>query len=292
MKSVLISSVVAAAITFSVGAKADPTKEELKTQAAHAYAMRDFNQAGINNALDAAKIYADLAKDESDSNAKASLLIKQSEALYFAGYASTNKDRKLERHLLGSEIADKGLVILGLKDPANIDAAAVEKLKKLPQDQLAIVAEGLYFRGINLGQWGNARGVVDSLGRWPELRTTMETIVKIGFKQIHEFGAYRVLGRAYFKIPGLLGGSNEKAEKYLSAAVAGSLANPQDPSSPSTNGLNNTYFAELLIDLNRITAAKKLLNAFIAADPETLNLELIPETKHVQGEAKDLLKTL
>lgn len=278
MKAFLLSSILA--ISFATPAQAVTVEE-----AQQAYNQRDFTQPGVKSALSAAESYSELAQAEQNTLVKAKHLIAQSEALYFVAYASTSKDDKLKYHYAGVEAADAALKIFGITDVQKADLA---RLKALPADQKALVGEGLYFRGINLGQWGNTKGVVESLSRWPELRDNMNLIVNLGLKEIHEYGAYRTLGRAYFKIPGLLGGSTKKALKYLSEAVNNSKVEGEIY---SVNGINNLFYAEILKEEGKSADAKDLLNKFIAADANTLHSGLVPENRQAQKEAQALLKS-
>ena len=57
-------------------------------------------------------------------------------------------------------------------------------------------------------------------------------------------------------------------------------------------GLTVIYLAETLSALGKDADAKKILEAFIAADPEKLNPERIPETYTEQEQARELLKRI
>ncbi|MDZ4082179.1 MAG: hypothetical protein U1E10_04530 [Bdellovibrionales bacterium] len=265
------------------------TSEELMNQAKAAYAAREYSAVGAAKSQEAADLYAQAAKSATDKKTQHLALVGQSEALYFVGAANTAAEVKIEKHLAGLEIADIVVKAYGVTDVTNVPAADLARLKALPADELALVGEALYFRGINLGQWGNANGVMESLGRWPELRSTMEVIVNLGVFGSHEYGAYRVLGRGYFKVPGLFGGSNKQAEKYLSAALKYTLAPGQVF---STNGYNNLYIAELYKDIGKEKEAKEILEAFVAADAKVLNPPSYVEFLEAQKEAQVMLNDM
>lgn len=265
------------------------TSEELMNQAKAAYAAREYSAAGAAKSQEAADLYAQAAKSATDKKTQNLALVGQSEALYFVGAANTAAEVKIEKHLAGLEIADSVVKAYGINDVTNVPAADLARLKALPADELALVGEALYFRGTNLGQWGNANGVMESLGRWPELRSTMEVIVNLGVFGAHEYGAYRVLGRGYFKVPGLFGGSNKQAEKYLSAAVKYTLAPGQVF---SMNGYNNLYIAELYKDIGKEKEAKEILEAFVAADAKALNPPSYVEFLEAQKEAQVMLNDM
>lgn len=262
------------------------TPAEQQALARKAYSERDYSPAGIQKAQDAANGFAQLAAQAADAKEKAQYLVEASEALYFVGNASDGNPVKIDKHQKGIDAADKATKLLGVPDVTKITDADIVNLKKRPAAEVALLAEAIYQRGVNLGQWGSANGVTESLGRWPELRDSMLAIVNLGYKEIHEYGPFRVLGRGYYKIPGILGGSNKKAEKYLSSAVSGSLAAGQ---TYSVNGYNNTFLAELLKDIGQEPKARDLLRAFVAADMTTLQPTLVPENRHAQKEAADLM---
>ncbi|MBU4573948.1 MAG: TRAP transporter TatT component family protein, partial [Proteobacteria bacterium] len=71
-------------------------------------------------------------------------------------------------------------------------------------------------------------------------------------------GPYRVLGRLYFKLPGLFGGDNEKAIENLKIAVK------KGPH----RYLNHIYLAEVLIDEDQGHEANQVLKAVIAGPVE------------------------
>jgi hypothetical protein len=260
-------------------------KEDLIQQAQELYSQRDYNAAGIASADQAAQKYAELLKIAVDDQERAQFSVERAQALYFVGSASEPRDIKLKYHTMGMEAAKVALKVFGITDTTQVNT---EELKEsLTPEQLSVAAEAIYQYGINLGQWGQANGVTQSLSRWPELRDTMITVNNLGKKDIHEYGPYRVLGRGYYKIPGLLGGDMAKAEKYLATAVSKSLAAGQVY---SINGFNNTYYAEVLKEQGKRQQAIDLLKAYLTADPTTVNPDAVPESKEAQKNAKDLLK--
>ncbi|HRK06245.1 MAG TPA: hypothetical protein PLZ57_00630 [Pseudobdellovibrionaceae bacterium] len=258
----------------------------LVNEAKVAYEARGYDAAGRLQAERAVDLYKQAMAVASNDAEKFTSMIGQSEAQYFVGNSTDDNQVKIERHLAGLEIADAVVKAFGVQDVTAVAEADLQRLKALPADQLALLGEALYYRGINLGQWGAANGVMASLGRWPELRSTMELIVNINLKNIHEYGAFRTLGRGYFKVPGMFGGSNKRAEKYLSEAVKQTLAAGQIF---STNGYNNIYYAELLKDLGRDQEAKDLLQAFVNSQVLAVNPPSKQEYVRAQGEAADLL---
>jgi hypothetical protein len=287
MKAILFSTILAIAL-ISISAVAE-TASELEAQAQKAYSARDYTQPGVNSALAAADLYSKAIVATTDNNLKAKYLVGESSALFFAGGASETNATKLDLHAKGIATADQAAKLLGINDVAAVTDAQLKQLKSsLTKESLSFLGEALYQRGINLGEWGQANGVMQSLSKWPELRHNMESIETLGLVGLHDYGAYRVLGRGYFKIPGVLGGDMAKAEKYLSTAVAKTLAAGMKI---SKNGNNNIYYADVLHSNGSDDKAIKLLQDFISADPSALDSDTVPETKHNQKEAQDILKS-
>ncbi len=288
MKTVFFSAFLA--LVSSVALNIPMANAASVDEAKKAYAEREYDNPGVLKAQKAADLYGQLVSATADAKAKAQYLVRQSEALYFVGDASPAKATKLEKHNQGYLLADQAVKALGVKDVKAVTAAEIATLKStLTPAQLNLLADALYHRGVNLGKWGSANGVASSLGKWPELRATMELIGKLGKDDVHSYGSYRTLGRAYAQLPSLLGGSTAKAEKYLQTGTSKTLAAGQVY---SVNGYNNVYYAEVLKEVGKVAQAKTLLQGFIAANPATLNPALEPEVRRAQAEAKELLKSL
>lgn len=286
MKALLVAALVA--VVAPVAQAATPV--EAIQQAEQAYAQREYDNAGAAKAQAAADLFAQAAADKSiGTPVKAVALAGQAEAIYFVANVATDNNVKIAKHLEGMNAADAALKLYGINDVNNVSDSDVARLKALPADELNVVAKAMFQRGINLGQWGAASGVAQSLGKWPELRANMDLLTKIGKTDIAQYGPYRTLGLGYYKIPALLGGSMAKADKYLSTAVSKTLAAGQVY---SVNGHNNVFYAQVLRDNGNAAKAKELLQNFLKADPNTLNPGSAPETKAAQREAAELLKSM
>lgn len=292
MKAFFFTAALAASLISTQSFADTDAAAKNAADAKAAFAQRDYTNAGIQSAQLAADLYGKAAA-ASTGSAQANYLIQEAGAIYFVGDASTANDVKIDRHAKGIQFADAALKILGVDSvPALTDAQVADLKTKKSKDDLALIAEGLYYRGTNLGQWGQANGVVQSLSKWPELRRNMELISAFGFSNIHDYGAFRVLGRAYFKIPGLLGGDMKKATSYLKAAFEKTkfvLDNVDQGF--SKNGYNNNYYAEVLKENGDVATAKAILQKFIAGDASKIDPDGVVEVKQAQNAAKDLLKS-
>ena len=136
--------------------------------------------------------------------------------------------------------------------------------------------EGHFWMGVNLGKYGEARGVLKSLFLKNDIIREMNEVVKLD-EAYEGAGAYRVLGRVYYKVPGLFGGSKQKSKMYLEK---GKKICP-------TNTLTLIYLAETYKGLDQDQEAVKTLEEIINLTPDA---RWIPETKADKTEAARLLQ--
>jgi len=289
VNKVTLAAILATSIISTVAMADDAT--QLANQAQTAFALRDFNAPGINKAQEAASLFDKAANVAGlDALTKAKNLTSESAALYFVGNASTVNSTKLASLLKGTQVADQAVkLIAGTKnvtfDVATVPVASLQILKsQLTPEALNLLGDALYERGANLGQWGQANSVLQSLAKWPELRHNLEVLDTLGIASNHMYGGYRILGRAYFKIPGLLGGDMNKAAKYLSIAVAKTLVAGQIY---SAEGSNNIFYADVLHEQGDDQKATAILTAFIKADPAKVDPANIPEIRQAQKDAAE-----
>ena len=78
--------------------------------------------------------------------------------------------------------------------------------------------EGHYWYGVDLGSYGIAKGIVASAANAGDGMKALEKAKKIN-PGYENYGSSRVLGRYYQELPGLFGGSNDKALKLLTEAT-------------------------------------------------------------------------
>jgi hypothetical protein len=236
-----------------------------------------FKARGENtqNAFKSYEIYLQMAQTETNKDVKAEDYWHASQAVYYVGSKAIDNADKKKYHQLGYEAAAKGVALLE------------GQISSLNPSQKEALANSYYFYGAHLGKWGEANGIASSLGRWPELQETMKKIIAMKMAHVQDYGAYRILGRAFYKLPFPLG-SNKKALKYLETAFE-ETKNGQDV---SHHGLNIIYYANVLIAEDNKALAKSILSSFVTKDPMTLNIDRIPETKDEIFEAKEILKGL
>lgn len=235
-----------------------------------------YKARGTNpqNAFKAYQLYLDLAKTEPSKELQAQGFWNAAKSVYYVGTKATDNSEKKKYHQLGYEAAAKTVALL-------------EKTPALNDVQKEVLAEGYFWYGANLGKWGEANGVASSLSRWPELQETMKKIIALKMQHVQDYGAFRILGRAFYKLPFPLG-SNKKSLDYLEKG----FENTKNGNECSVNGLNTIYLANVLIAEDNKSRAKQILSCLVKQNAETLNPNRIPETKDEQVEAAQLLKNL
>lgn len=136
-----------------------------------------------------------------------------------------------------------------------------------------------FWLGVSYGKYGEAKGILQSLGLVPHVQTSMEFVLKA--KPKYEWGgAYRVLGRLYHKLPAIKGGDNDKAIEYQKKAIA---IGP-------THLMNHRFLAEVLLDEGKKDEAKAELELIINMPEADLLPAKKPEMKEEQDLARKLLK--
>ena len=155
-------------------------------------------------------------------------------------------------------------------------------------EQEEFKVQGLYWYGANLGKHGKTKGIFASAGNIPKLKEAMNTIINMGYEDIYSYGAHRVLGRLADQSPGILGGSKKKAQEYLAKAFENTLL--EDASvEVSVHGLNNIYYAEVLVKMNNKEQACHILSNLVQQDPTALLGTRIAETIEEIAKAGELL---
>jgi len=134
-----------------------------------------------------------------------------------------------------------------------------------------------FWLAVSYGKYGEAKGVLQSLGLVPFMQEALEKSKKLDDK--YEWGgAYRVLGRLLFKLPAMKGGDNKKAIETLKKAVE---IGP-------THLMNHRFLAEVLLAEGKKDEAKALLKEIIDTPEAKLLKAKYPEMKEEQDEAKKI----
>jgi tetratricopeptide (TPR) repeat protein len=138
--------------------------------------------------------------------------------------------------------------------------------------------EGHFWIAANMGALAESFGLRQGLKYRGDIRDELMTVLKLdaGFQQ---GSADRALGRWYFKVPGLFGGSKKKSEEHLRRSLT-----------YNQNSIASRYFlAETLLEMDRKAEAISELERVAALPPDP---EWEPEDKEFKAQAQRLLTTL
>ena len=136
--------------------------------------------------------------------------------------------------------------------------------------------EGYFWMAADMGELAESFGLRQGLKYRGEIKDALETVLRLdaGFQ---EGSADRALGRWYFKVPGLFGGSRKKSEEHLRKSLT---YNPDSISS-------HYFLAETLFDSDRDADAREELRKAIAAP---IDPAWEPEDREFKKLAEELLK--
>ncbi len=156
--------------------------------------------------------------------------------------------------------------------------AAAEKAIAATPDEV----QGHYWLGVNYGSYGQVKGMMKSLSLVDPIKKEMAFVIAKDPGYLHG-GAYRVLGRLLFKVPGMFGGDKKKAEENLLAAVE---SGPQ-------GWLSHVYLAEVYMDQKKYQEAKELLDQVAAgACDQDQEIECAAWKKEAEALAAELAKKM
>jgi hypothetical protein len=128
-------------------------------------------------------------------------------------------------------------------------------------------AEGHFWMAANMGALAETYGLrAGARYRKP---------IKEALEAVQQGSADRALGRWYFKVPALLGGSAKRAEEHLRASL---IYNPNSTAS-------HFFLAELLFDQHRDAEARVELQKVLDAP---LDLDWVPEDQEFKQKARAL----
>jgi hypothetical protein len=138
--------------------------------------------------------------------------------------------------------------------------------------------EGHFWLAANMGALAESFGMRQGLKYRGAIKDALLTVLKLE-PAFQQGSADRALGRWYFKVPGLFGGSDKKSEEHLRRSLT---YNPNSTAS-------HYFLAETLIDLNRRDEARAELQRVleVTADPNWA-----PEDREFKAKARTLLARL
>ena len=138
--------------------------------------------------------------------------------------------------------------------------------------------EGHFWLAANMGALAESFGLRQGMKYRGQIRDALEATLKIS-PAFLQGSADRALGRWFFKVPGLFGGSNLKSEAHIRKSLT------YNPNSV----ISHLFLADTLVDLGRKDEARKEYQAAINApfDPDWT-----PEDRRFKEQAKRLLQNL
>lgn len=135
--------------------------------------------------------------------------------------------------------------------------------------------EGHLWLGVIYTKYGEVKGVLKALFLVRPTKKEMYKVIEIN-DAYEGAGAYVVLGRVFAKVPGLFGGSNNKAREFYEKARK----------MCSTNTLNLLYMSENYWEMDEKALAIKTLEDLLAMEPDP---RWAPETRMHKQDAGKLL---
>ncbi|HVH26042.1 MAG TPA: TRAP transporter TatT component family protein [Vicinamibacterales bacterium] len=138
--------------------------------------------------------------------------------------------------------------------------------------------EGHFWMAANMGALAESFGLRAGLKYRKPVRERLELVLKID-PAFQQGSADRALGRWYFKVPRLFGGSRKRAEDHLRASLK---YNPNSTAS-------HFFLAEVLAADNRNAEARDELQRVLDAP---LDPEWTPEDQEFKAKAKAMLATI
>jgi tetratricopeptide (TPR) repeat protein len=138
--------------------------------------------------------------------------------------------------------------------------------------------EGHFWIAANMGALAESFGLRQGLKYRGDIRDELMIVLKLD-PAFQQGSADRALGRWYFKVPGLFGGSKKKSEEHLRRSLT-----------YNQNSTASRYFlAETLLDMDRKAEAIAELQRVLELP---LDPEWEPEDKEFKARAQRLLTTL
>lgn len=138
--------------------------------------------------------------------------------------------------------------------------------------------EGHFWLGANMGALAESFGILNGLKYRKSIKDALQTVLRLD-PAFMNGSADRAIGRWYFKVPRLFGGSNSRAEAHLRASLQ------YDEHST----ISRFFLAEVLLDEGRAAEARAELQRVIDAP---INPDWVPEDHDYKAKASRLLDSL
>ena len=136
--------------------------------------------------------------------------------------------------------------------------------------------EGHFWLAANMGALAESFGLRQGMKYRGAIRDALEMTLKLS-PAFLQGSADRALGRWYFKVPGLFGGSNKKSEEHLRTSLT------YGPNSV----ISHLFLADTLAGTGQKDEARKEYQVAIDAPPDP---DWIPEDRRFKEQAKRLIQ--
>lgn len=138
--------------------------------------------------------------------------------------------------------------------------------------------EGYFWMAANMGALAESFGLRQGLRYRGAIKDALETVLRID-PPFQGGSADRALGRWYFRVPGLFGGSRQKSVEHLQRSLG---YNPQSIAS-------HYFLAETFLEMNRRADARRELQQVLDAP---LDPQWTPEDQEFKAKARALLAAM
>ena len=138
--------------------------------------------------------------------------------------------------------------------------------------------EGHFWAAANMGALAESFGLRQGIKYRGQIRADLEATLKLD-PAFLQGSSDRALGRWYFKVPGMFGGSNKESEAHLRKSLT------YGPNSV----ISHLFLADTLADLGRKAEARK---EYQAAIDSPFDPDWTPEDRRFKEQAKQLLTKL
>lgn len=200
---------------------------------------------------------------------------KEAESIWAARLAGNPKDFDAAWKLA------RGRYWLGTRGPEAERRAALEAGVAAARTASALEPkrpEGHFWKAANMGALAESFGLRQGLKYRGEIRDALLAVLKID-PAFQQGSADRALGRWYYRVPGLFGGSKQKSEEHLRKSLT------YDPDSTASH----FFLAETLIAAGRRADAKAELQKVLDVP---LDPDWAPEDRDFKEKARRLLASL
>jgi tetratricopeptide (TPR) repeat protein len=170
---------------------------------------------------------------------------------------------------------------LGGREPADQRRAEYERGIEAGRQAIAIHAdrpEGHFWVAANMGAMAESFGVLTGLRYRGPVKSELETVLRLD-PAFQQGSADRALGRWYFRVPGLFGGSDRKSVEHLLKSLT------YDPDSAASH----FFLADTYLDMHRPDEARRELQKVLEARQAP---EWAPEVREFQEKARARLARL